>query len=145
MFHVKHRKAMIKMSEHLYLNPQAGLKKRSFELFYNGGSLWSEHLDGMGSLKEQVIEKFLSDKKTFCRPSMTSFMIINLDETDFDADIISCITETIIGSEKRFMKIAFVGVKKAFDRNDFMKISAAKGCPVKFFDDYEKAKQWVLP
>lgn len=136
---------MIMSIEHQYLNTEAGLKKKSFEIYYNGGSIWCEHLDGMGSQKEQVIEKFLGDKKNFCRPSMTSFVIINLDETEIDGDIISCITDTIIGSQKRFMKIAFVGVRKIGDRNYFSVISQKKGCPIEFFDDYEKAKQWVLP
>lgn len=131
--------------EHQYLNTTAGINKKSFELYFNGGSIWCEHLDGMGDLKDKVIEKFLGDKKCFCRPSMTSFMIINIDETVIDTDIISCITETIIGSQKRFMKIAFVGVGKIADRNDLRVIAKAKSCAVEFFNDFEKAKQWVLP
>lgn len=128
-----------------HINTEAGLRKKSFELYFNGGSIWCEHLDGMCELKEQVIEKFLEDKKSFCRPSMTSFMIINLDETVIDTEIISCIVETLTGSTKRFMKIAFVGVKKSTDKNEFRVISGMKGCPLEFFDDFEKAKQWVLP
>ena len=131
--------------EHEHINTEAGLRKKSFDLYYNGGSIWCDHLDGMGELKEQVIEKFLGDKKSFCRPSMTSFLIINLDETVIDTDIISRIVETITGTPKRFMKIAFVGVKKIADKNDFRVISHMKGCPLEFFDDFEKAKQWVLP
>ena len=127
------------------INTEAGNRKKSFELYFNGGSIWCEHLDSMGNQKEMVIEKFLGDKKSFCRPSMTSFMIINLDETAIDADIISCITDTIIRSPKRFMKIAFVGVKKIGDRNYLRVLSQKKGCPVEFFDDFEKAKWWVLP
>ena len=36
----------------------AGIHKKSFELFYNGGTLWAEHLDGMGTYSPLVIEKF---------------------------------------------------------------------------------------
>ena len=46
---------------------QAGLNKKSFELNFNGGSLWAEHLDSMGGYETKVINKFLSDYKTFCR------------------------------------------------------------------------------
>lgn len=127
------------------INTEAGLRKKSFELYFNGGSIWCEHLDGMGDLKEKVIEKFLEDKKSFCRPSMTSFLILNLDQTEIDDDIISCIFDTFVNSQKRFMKIAFVGVKKIGDRNYLRNISRKKGCPVEFFDDFEKAKWWVLP
>ncbi|MGN1106105.1 MAG: hypothetical protein ACI4RH_05580 [Huintestinicola sp.] len=127
------------------INTEAGLRKKSFELYFNGGSIWAEHLDGMGDMKEKVIEKFQSDKKSFCRPSMTSFIIVNLDQTEIDDDIISCIFDTFVNSQKRFMKIAFVGVKKIGDRNYLRDISRKKGCPVEFFDDFEKAKWWVLP
>lgn len=127
------------------INTEAGLRKKSFELYFNGGSIWCEHLDGMGDMKDKVIEKFLSDKKSFCRPSMTSFLIVNLDETNIDDDILSCIFDTFVNSQKRFMKIAFVGVKKIGDRNYLRVISKKKGCPVEFFDDFEKAKWWVLP
>lgn len=127
------------------INTEAGLRKKSFELYFNGGSIWCEHLDGMGDMKDKVIEKFQSDKKTFCRPSMTSFVIVNLDQTEIDGDIISCIYDTFVNSQKRFMKIAFVGVKKIGDRNNLRDISRKNGCPVEFFDDFEKAKWWVLP
>ena len=86
----------------------------------------------------------MNDFKNFNRPSMTSFVIINLDETMVDNDIISCITDTIIQSQKRYMKIAFVGVQKP-EQAAFRKIQYQKECVVNFFDDYEKAKQWVLP
>lgn len=127
------------------INTEAGLRKKSFELYFNGGSIWAEHLDGMGDMKDKVIEKFLNDKKSFCRPSMTSFVIVNLDQTEIDDDIISCIFDTFVNSQKRFMKIAFVGVRKIGDRNYLRVISQKKGCPVEFFDDFEKAKWWVLP
>lgn len=131
--------------EYRFLNTDAGLRKKSFELYFNGGSIWCEHLDGMGDMKDKVMGKFLEDKKSFCRPSMTSFIIVNLDDTVIDDDIISCIFDTFVNSQKKFMKIAFVGVKKIRDRNYLRVISCKKGCPVEFFDDFEKAKWWVLP
>lgn len=124
---------------------EAGIRKKSFELFFNGGSIWCEHLDGMGNCKEKVIEKFLGDYPVFSRPSMTSFMIINLDETVIDSDIISCIKDKLINSPKRYMKIAFVGVKGITERWAFRDIGRKIGCPITFLNDFEKAKQWVLP
>lgn len=124
---------------------EAGIRKKSFELYYNGGSIWCEHLDSMGAYKEKVIEKFRGDIKAFSRPSMTSFMIINLDETEIDGDIISVITDSIINCGKRFMKIAFVGVAYHSDCRAFRKIQRETGCAVSFFSDYEKAKEWLLP
>ncbi len=31
---------------------KAGIEKKSFELYYNGGSIWCEHLDGMGFFRK---------------------------------------------------------------------------------------------
>lgn len=132
------------MDENSSIILKAGIEKKSFELYYNGGSIWCEHLDGMGCFSEKVTEKFLRDFKRFALPSMTSYMIINLDETELCDSIISCITDTVIRSEKRIMKLAFVGVKKSA-RSAFRKIGNEKKCAVSFFDDYEKAKEWTLP
>ena len=123
---------------------KAGINKSSFELYYNGGSIWCEHLDGMGKYAEKVKEKFWGDFKTLSKPSMTSFIIINLDKTILDNDLVSWIADTIIQSSKRFMKIAFVGVQHS-KRAALRKIQYNKGCAVSFFDDYERAKQWLLP
>lgn len=122
----------------------AGIRKKSFELYFNGGSIWCEHLDGMGQCRDIVIEKFLGDVKQFSRPSMTSYMIINLDETELYDDIVSCITDTLINSPKRIVKLAVVGVHKS-KQAAFRRIHNEKGCVVGFFADFEKAKQWLLP
>ena len=40
---------------------QAAIRKKSFELNFNGGTIWCEHLDGMGTSENEVIvriEKF---------------------------------------------------------------------------------------
>lgn len=42
---------------------QAGMKKKSFELNYNGGTIWCEHLDSMGNMEAEVIKKFEEDSK----------------------------------------------------------------------------------
>ena len=124
---------------------EAGIKKKSFELYLNGGSVWCEHLDGMGSFKDKVKEKFLNDCKTLKKPSTAAYMIINLDKTEIDTEIISCIVNEIIACDKRFMRIAFIGVKKRKERLAFLEIQKQTGCSINFFDDFEKAKQWTLP
>ena len=37
---------------------QAAINKKSFELNCNGGTIWCEHLDGMGSREDEVIKKY---------------------------------------------------------------------------------------
>lgn len=122
---------------------QAGRNKKSFELNYNGGTIWCEHLDSMGDMETEVINKFWEDYKTFCRPSASSYMIINLDETTVTDRIAACIVNGIIECKKRFMKIAFVGVGKK-EQKSFEKIREESGIMVSYFKDYEKAKEWVL-
>ena len=122
---------------------QAGMKKKSFELNYNGGIIWCEHLDSMGNMEAEVIKKFEEDCKIFCRPSVSSYMIINLDETTVTEQIVACIVNGIIECKKKFMKIAFVGVARK-EQKQFEKIMKESGIMVSYLKDYEKAKEWVL-
>ena len=121
---------------------EAAIKKKSFELNYNGGTIWCEHLDGMGTSEDEVIAKLGEDKKLFSRPSVSSFMIINLDETDITEKIAETIVTAITETDKIFRKIAFVGVDKCWQKS-FVKINR-KGIAVKFLSDYEKAKEWLF-
>ena len=99
---------------------RAGIEKKSFELNYHGGSIWCEHLDGMGEMEEEVIGKFREDRRVFGRPSVSSYMIVNLDETAVTERIAAQIVDGILQCPKRFLTIAFVGVgrkeRKLFDR-----------------------------
>lgn len=122
---------------------QAGMNKKSFELNYNGGTIWCEHLDSMRNMEAEVVKKFKKDYKTFSRPSVSSYMIINLDETVVSEQIAACIVNGIIECTKKFMKIAFVGVGKK-DQKQFEKIKNESGVLVSYLKDFEKAKEWVL-
>lgn len=122
---------------------RAAMMKKSFELHYNGGTIWCEHLDGMKNLEQEVIDKFNGDLPELLRPSVSSCMIINLDETVITEGIEHAIEAGLSEGKKRFKKIAFVGV----DRKHQIKLITGlsrSGAAVKFLDDYEKAKEWVL-
>lgn len=121
---------------------QAAIRKKSFELNFNGGTIWCEHLDGMGTSEDEVIAKFNEDKREFSRPSVSSFMIIDLDKTDITGQIVTMITDTILESDKLFRKIAFVGVERHWHKQ--LGRVMQKRIAVRFIDDYEKAKEWVI-
>lgn len=121
---------------------QAGINKKSFELNFNGGTIWCEHLDAMGPYEDEVISKFLHDKASFLRPSVSSSMIINLDKTDLTQKIVDTIVTNLIECKKILRKIAFVGVDKCWQKQ--LKLIYGNGRVIKFFVDYEKAKEWVL-
>ncbi len=121
---------------------QAAIRKKSFELNYNGGTIWCEHLDGMGTLDDEVIAKFNEDKRLFSRPSVSSFMIIDLDETNITEKIVKMIVDAILETNKVFRKIAFVGIEKHWHKQ--IGAIKQKGIAVRFIDDYEKAKEWAI-
>ena len=97
----------------------------------------------MGNHEQEVIDKFIGDLPKLMKPSASSCMIINLDETVLTGNIERTIVNGLSEGEKRFRKIAFVGV----DRKQQTKLITGlcrTGAVVKFLDDYEKAKEWVL-
>ena len=122
---------------------QAGINKKSFELNYNGGMIWCEHLDSMGNMETEVINKFKEDCRIFSRPSVSSYMIINLDETIVSDQIVECIVNGIIECPKRIRKIAFVGIGKK-EQKKFGRLNTESGVIISFFSDFEKAKEWTF-
>ena len=70
-------------------------------------------------------------------------MIINLDETIISDRIVECIINGILECTKSFIKIAFVGVCKKEQRK-LGRIKKETGIIIAYFEDYEKAKEWVL-
>ena len=120
---------------------QAAVRKKSFELYFHGGTMWCEHLDGMGACEDEVIVKFAGDIPSFSRPSVSSFMIISLDETVITGRIAETILSGISQMDKPIMKIAFVGVGRRWHRA-FGNLTK-KGIVIAFLSDYEEAKEWL--
>lgn len=70
-------------------------------------------------------------------------MIINLDETVISDAIVHLIVDSLLECPKNFRKIAFVGVDRKH-RKKFKALVNERGCLMAFFEDYEKAKEWVI-
>lgn len=118
-----------------------GLNKKSFSIYYNGGEIWAEHLDSLEDKKDLVIEKFKEDLKTISKPSTSSFIALNLDETVVTDDIIKLILDSFINLGKPLKKVAFVGLGSKYKR--YIKKQSLPFQAV-CFDDYEKAKEWLV-
>ena len=131
-----------KLSRHYVENPEAGINKKSFELPFHDGKIWCEHLDGMGDSEDDVITKFLDDVDAFSRPSVSAYMIINLDRTVITERIVGTIVNGIVCADKSISKIAFVGVNKRWQKS-FGEVKK-KGIVITFLSDYEKAKEWFF-
>lgn len=121
-----------------------GYKKKSFLLYYNGGEIWFEHLDGIYTNEELVLEKLASDVSKFTRPSSTSYICFVFDETTVSDNIIAAVVNAILQTQKSFMKIAFCGLDGKY-KGKFKKALSHHGFGMGFFDGLEDAKQWLLP
>lgn len=122
---------------------RAGLNKQSFELSFRGGSIWCEHLDGMGAMEAEVIHKLRADARSFARPSVSARMIVNLDETVVTDAIGVCVADCITGCGKRFARIAFVGLGRR-EQKQIAALLQDCGAQIAFLRDYERAKEWVM-
>ncbi|MGM9624612.1 MAG: hypothetical protein ACI3XM_02775 [Eubacteriales bacterium] len=127
-------------------NPRSlpGFKKKSFSMAFHGGEIWFEHLDGIYGYEELVLEKLKNDSAVFCRPSCSSFICVNFDETELTDTIIDTLCSTLLHANKAFRRVCFVGVDKAHGRK-IRKILDNNGFPIAFIDDFEKAKEWLIP
>ncbi len=131
------------MSEKVNGEELAGYKKKSFALPYNGGEIWFEHLDGLYGFEELVLKKLAEDSRVFSRPSSPAFACFVFDETDVTDEIINAVKLSIVGSGKRFLKIAFVGLDRKSVRK-FKKEFAGNGLEINFLGGLEDAKEWLL-
>ena len=120
-----------------------GYQKKSFVLPYNGGEIWFEHLDGIYGYEELVLSKLDSDIKLFTRPSSTAYICFVFTETTVTERIIEAVKRSILECEKRFMKIAFVGLDKKSKRR-LKDVLKGKGFGVNFLEGLEDAKRWFF-
>lgn len=122
---------------------ELGLNKKSFSLFYNGGELWCEHLDSLYNERDLLIQKFIKDLEQICKPSTSSFIVVNLDESNVDKELLEFIINHFIKLEKPLRKIAFVGLNAKM-KNYIKKKNTATSFAMACFDDFEKAKEWLI-
>ena len=95
---------------------ELGLNKKSFSLFYNGGEIWCEHLDSLYNEKDLLKQKFLQDLIQISRPSMSSFIAVDLDESEVDTEILELIINSFIMLKKPLCKVVFVGLNSKMKR-----------------------------
>lgn len=120
-----------------------GLKKKSFSMFFGGGEIWFEHLDGIYSYTDLAIEKLMNDSKEFCRPSRPSLIAVNVDETDVTDELVSAVSGKLLGGCKRFTRAAIVGADSAATRK-FRRALSNAPFALFFTRDFEKAKEWLV-
>ena len=120
-----------------------GLKKKSFSMFFGGGEIWFEHLDGIYGYTDLAIEKLERDYKQFGKPSLPSLIAVNLDETYVSDQLITAITEKLMSGSKLFTRVAFVGTD-LITRRKIKKSLIGAPFALNFINDFEKAKEWLV-
>lgn len=120
-----------------------GYKKKSFSLFFGGGEIWFEHLDGLFQFETLVLEKLEADRERFERPSMPSLLCVNLEETEITERIVQTICEILTDGRKRYTRVCFVGSDRK-SKKAFKKKLAGRGMAVNVIDDFERAKEWLV-
>ncbi len=122
---------------------ELGLNKKSFSIFFNGGEIWCEHLDSLYNEKELLKLKFNQDLVQISRPSTSSFIAVNLDESDVDREILELIISSFVMLKKPLRKVIFVGLNsnmKSYIKKKNIETSFTMAC----IDDFEKAKEWLV-
>jgi hypothetical protein len=122
---------------------ELGLNKRSFSLFYNGGEVWCEHLDSLYGEKELLKQKFKRDLIEISRPSTSSFLVVVLDDSEIDKDILEWIVDRFVMLKKPLRKVVFVGLDLKM-KNYIKKKKADISFMMTCIDDLEKAKEWLI-
>jgi GTP:adenosylcobinamide-phosphate guanylyltransferase len=124
-----------------------GTNKKSFSMYFGGGEIWFEHLDGMHSYTDEVKHKFIADTQNVIKPSAPSLIAVNLDETVVNEEIIDLITDTYIKNTVYIHKVVFVGLDRHSQKlmiQAFKKRQGEYQFAVNYINDFEKAKEWLV-
>jgi len=113
-------------------------------LYYNGGEIWFEHLEGMFGYEDLVLEKLYTDVPLFTKPSSTSFICFVFFDTVVTDRIVLAVKKAVLESGKHFTGIAFCGLNRR-TREKLKKALSDQGFRIAFCDGLEDAKAWLLP
>jgi hypothetical protein len=135
-----------KLPKEISVKALPGINKKSFSMYFGGGEIWFEHLDGMHSYTDEVKRKFINDTKNVTKPSAPSLIAVNLDETVVNEEIIDLITDTYIKNTVYIHKVVFVGLDRHSQKlmiQAFKKREGEYQFAVDYINDFEKAKEWL--
>lgn len=119
-----------------------GLDKNSFSISFKGGEIWIEHLDSIQDAA-CIKEKFIQDLTQIKRPSTSSFIAINLEQSDVNEELLTYIIDSLCRIEKPIRKVVFLGLQYEL-KQLLNKRKKEINYIVKCMDDFEKAKEWLF-
>ena len=122
----------------------SGYRKRSFALPYRGGMIWCEHLDALGDSTELALDKLRLDRERFQRPSSPSSIAIVLNETIQCEALLAAIADALLQTDKVFLRVCVIGADRKA-RRTLQASLVGKGFALSFLEDFEAAKEWLMP
>jgi len=90
----------------IMVKSKSGIKKKSFSLYFRGGEIWIEHLDSLNS-QEELTKKLEEDILQINKPSTSSYIAVNLDETEVNEEVLQFILQKFTSIKKQLRKVAF--------------------------------------
>lgn len=121
-----------------------GAKKPSFVLPYGGGEIWFEHLDGMGSHTELVLDKLRRESRSFLLPSRPAQIGFVLNETRVTKALADEIAALLCGGQKPFRRVCFIGTDWKTRRMLRDALQNRAHFALAFIDDFEQVKAWLV-
>jgi hypothetical protein len=121
--------------------------RESFAMPFGGGKIFFAELDGLGENKALVMDKFERDIKTLKKPSATSLAGLHLKDTTIDREMAQSMLRSLNGEGQHMKKVAVVGLTLR-NRLLWRRLKRAMDPPARyvcgFFEDFEKAKIWLV-
>lgn len=120
----------------------AACKKQSFSLSFRNTEIWHEHLDGFYDNQKLVMSKFRGDIPKLERPSCSSRIAVNVEETLLTTEMVDEIINTINNLNRPVTRVAFVGVNRGI-RKYLHQWGQKVSFQIQCENDYEHAKEWL--
>jgi hypothetical protein len=118
-----------------------------FPYYYKGGELFGLHLGSFGADEEGVIARMKAEEIFFIQQNRSIGMWIDFYHTKLTDRVIGEFIEVMEYMSNRVLKLGLVGCS-LMDRRRINRHIKKAGClstlPVKYFDDPEDAKTWLV-
>lgn len=121
--------------------------RQPFALPFRGGEIWVVCAGGLGDDVELTKQKIIENAEQSRRPSISSLVLYDLNETEVSLDIAGFLWNRIMNLQCYIKKLALVGVGVK-DRRNLQKALEQTGMALEIsyrcFEDMEPAKEWLV-
>jgi hypothetical protein len=116
----------------------------NFPYYYKNGELFGLPSGSFGSDEERVIERMKAEEKFFLGQNRRIGLWIDFHQTRLSQKVIAEFMGSISRMGANIKKLALVGCSFTARWNLKRQIKNRLSMPIKFFDDPEEAKRWLV-